>query len=131
MHMFFSKSAEGVKVLEAACNAAGVKARLSRDSDRKHKLPLAHRQPRDRLPRAQQLDRGRMVGSPERLNLFTVEGDMLRLDLDLEAHLGSTLRQHSWIILEKGNRVPAERLSAIQEFRQQAGEQGGGGCAVM
>jgi len=29
-----------------------------------------------------QLDKGKLVGSPERLNIFTVEGDILRLDLE-------------------------------------------------
>ena len=98
--MFFSKSQEGMKVLEAACKAAGVT-----------------------------LDRGRLVGSPERLNLFTIEGDLLRVDLDLEAHLGSTLHPNSWVILEKGNRVPPERLAAIQSMRQSM--DAGGGCSIM
>ena len=49
LYMYFSRSSEGTKVLEAACQAAGVK-----------------------------LDRGRIVGSPDRLNLFTIEGDLLR-----------------------------------------------------
>ena len=70
--MFFSKSNEGTKVLEAACKAGGI-----------------------------QLDKGRIIGSPERLNLFTIEGDLLRVDLDLEAHLGSTLQPSSVLILEK------------------------------
>ena len=100
MHMFFSKSAEGVKVLEAACSAAGVK-----------------------------LDRGRIVGSPDRLNLFTVEGDLLRVDLDLEAHMPSTLQPNSWLILEKGNRVAPERLAAIQAAKAQLAD--AGGCAIM
>ena len=67
IYMFFSLANEGTKVLEAACAAAGLR-----------------------------LDRGRIVGSPERLNLFTLEGDLLRLDLDLEAHIPSTLQPHSW-----------------------------------
>ena len=100
MYMFFSKSSEGMKVLEAACSAAGVK-----------------------------LDRGRLIGSPERLNLFTVEGDLLRVDLDLEAHMGSTLQPNAWVILEKGNRVEPERLAAIHEVRAQL--EGGVACAIM
>ena len=103
MHMFFSRSAEGVKVLEAACAAAGVK-----------------------------LDRGRIIGSPERLNLFTVDGDLLRVDLDLEAHVPNTLQPGGWLILEKGNRVPEERLREIQHAHEIAmGGGGGGGCAIM
>ena len=86
-------------MLEAACQAAGVK-----------------------------LDRGRLVGSPDRLNLFTVEGDLLRVDLDLEAHLGSTLSDGAWVVLEKGNRIAPERLAAIQEaFRSESAS----GCTVM
>ena len=101
LHMFFSKRTEGTKVLEAACSAAGVK-----------------------------LDKGRIVGSPERLNLFTIDNDLLRLDLELEAHLGSTLQPSSWLILEKGNSVPDGRLDTI---RREAVEQatGGSACAIM
>lgn len=29
-------------------------------------------------------DKGKLVGSPERLNVFTLEGDVLRLDLEIE-----------------------------------------------
>ena len=89
-----------------------------------------------------QMDRGKLVGSPERLNIFTIEvrpagsplyfvrpssellsdttcvrlrqGDVLRLDLEIEAHLGSTLQPADTIILEKGNRMPEDRLRAIQ-----------------
>ena len=50
------------------------------------------------------------------------------VDLDLEAHLGSTLRPNSWVILEKGNRVDAERLFAIRELQANAG---GAACAIM
>ena len=56
-----------------------------------------------------------MVGSPEKLNLFKLDGDMLRLDLELEAHLGSTLQPRDVLILEKGNRMPDGRLEAIRE----------------
>lgn len=101
LHMFFSRSAVGVKVLEAAAAAGGLR-----------------------------LDKGRLIGSPDRLNLFTMEGDLLRTDLDLEAHLGSTLHPSSWLVLEKGNRLGEARLSAIREA---AGDRanGGGGCALM
>ena len=99
LYMYFSRSSEGTKVLEAACQAAGVS-----------------------------LDRGRMIGSPDRLNLFTIEGDLLRVDLDLEAHMGSTLQPNAWIILEKGNRVEPARLAAIRRLKQQADE---GGCSIM
>ena len=95
MHMFFARNAEGVKVLEAACSKAGVT-----------------------------LDRGRIVGSPDRLNLFTVEGDLLRVDLDLEAHLGSTLKPGGWLILEKGNRIDPARLEEIKDAKA-AAEAGG------
>ena len=101
MWMYFSKSSEGTKVLEAACGAAGIK-----------------------------LDRGRIVGSPERLNLFTSEGDLLRVDLDLEAHLGTTLQPNSMLILEKGNRVEPERLANIQEMQKQQAA-GAGACVIM
>ena len=100
LYMYFARSSEGVKVLEAACKAAGVN-----------------------------LDRGRMIGSPDRLNLFTAEGDLLRVDLDLEAHMGSTLQPNAWVILEKGNRVEPERLAAIHEVRAQL--EGGVACAIM
>ena len=100
MYMYFNRTSEGVKVLEAACAAAGVK-----------------------------LDKGRIMGSPERLNLFTIEGDLLRIDLELEAHLGSTLQPGGWVILEKGNRLAPERLAAIQEAAQLAAE--AGPCIVM
>ena len=100
MHMFFNKSTEGVKVLEAACSAAGVK-----------------------------LDKGRIVGSPERLNLFTEEGDLLRVDLDLEAHMGSTLQADSWLILEKGNRIAPDRMASIREARVMLSS--GPSCVIM
>ena len=99
LHMFFAKRTEGTKVLEAACAAAGVT-----------------------------LDRGRLVGSPERLNLFTVDGDLLRLDLELEAHLGSTLQPSSLLVLEKGNRIDPYRL---EQVRQSALQQSRGACAIM
>ena len=55
VHMFFSRFAAGAKVLSAACSEGGLS-----------------------------LDRGRLVGSPERLNLFTMDGDLLRVDLELD-----------------------------------------------
>jgi len=100
IHMYFSRSAEGVKVLEAACAAAGLK-----------------------------LDRGRIVGSPERLNLFTIDGDLLRVDLDLDAHMGSTLHNNAWVILEKGNRIAPERLAAVRAAAE--AEASGPGCSLM
>lgn len=101
LHMYFNRTQDGVKVLEAACHAAGVS-----------------------------LDKGRLAGSPEKLNLFTVEGDLLRLDLELEAHLGSTLQPGGCVILEKGNRISPQRLAAIQEAASLQAS-GGGGCAIM
>ena len=65
----------------------------------------------------------------DRLNLFTLEGDLLRCDLDLEAHIPSTLQPNSWVILEKGNRVSPGRLAAIRQAAVEA--QSGGGCLVM
>lgn len=100
VYMFYSLSNEGTKVLDSACAAAGLK-----------------------------MDRGRLVGSPERLNLFTLEGDLLRLDLDLEAHIPSTLQPNSCVILEKGNRVSPERLSAVREAAVAAMSEGV--CAIM
>jgi len=63
------------------------------------------------------MDKGKLVGSPERLNIFTVDGDVLRLDLELEAHLGSTLRAGDTIVLEKGNRLSDERLQFVRSIR--------------
>ena len=60
-----------------------------------------------------EIKQGRMAGSPERLNLFTSDGDVLRLDLDIDAHLGGTLHPSSVLILEKGNRISPERLDAL------------------
>lgn len=61
-----------------------------------------------------QLDKGKLAGSPERLNLFTLEGEVVRLDLEIDAHLGSTLQPGTVLILEKGNRLEASRLEAIR-----------------
>ena len=60
------------------------------------------------------IDKGKLVGSPERLNLFTLEGDAVRLDLEIEAHLGSTLHAGDTLVLEKGNRLDPERLQRIK-----------------
>ena len=60
------------------------------------------------------VDKGKLVGSPERLNLFTLEGDVVRLDLEIEAHMGSTLHAGDTLILEKGNRLDAARLDAVR-----------------
>ena len=102
LHMFFSQSDEGSKLLQAACAAVNLK-----------------------------LDKGRLVGSPDRLNLFTLNGDLLRTDLDLEAHMGSTLHPSSWVVLEKGNRLGDARLAAIRQARDAVNGGGGGGCALM
>ena len=84
--MRFDRSKPGTEILEAACAACGY-----------------------------QLDRGRLVGSPDKINLFTMDGDMLRTDLELEAHIPSTLQEHACIVLGKGNRIPADRLRDLQE----------------
>ena len=100
LHMFFDRQKGTHLVLERACAAGGLK-----------------------------LDRGRIVGSPAKLNLFTVEGDMLRTDMDIEAHLGSTLHPSSVLLLEKGNRVREDRLELIRDAAVLS--QNSGGCAVM
>jgi hypothetical protein len=102
LHMFFAKRQEGTKVLEAACAAAGLS-----------------------------IEKGRLVGSPERLNLFTMDGDLLRLDLDLEAHLGSTLQPSSWLLVEKGNRVSEERLGMVRQAAMEQQGAAGSACSLM
>ena len=61
------------------------------------------------------LDKGKLAGSPEKLNVFTLDGDMVRLDLEVEAHLGSTLHVGDILILEKGNRLAPARIKAIRK----------------
>ena len=85
VQMFFDKTKPVEKVIAGAAAHAGLK-----------------------------LDRGKLVGSPERLNLFTLEGDVVRLDLEIEAHLGSTLRAGDTLVLEKGNRIDDGRLAQIR-----------------
>jgi hypothetical protein len=84
--MFFDKEKPVEKVIAAAAAHAGFK-----------------------------VDRGKLVGSPEKLNLFTLTGDVVRLDLEIEAHLGSTLNARDILILEKGNRLDDARLEAIRQ----------------
>ena len=60
------------------------------------------------------LDRGKLVGSPEKLNVFTCEGETVRLDLEIDAHLGSTLHGGDTLIIEKGNRLSPDRLQEIE-----------------
>ena len=100
VHMFFDREKDTIKVLEAAVAHAGLK-----------------------------LDRGRLVGSPEKLNLFTIDGDMLRTDLPLDAHLGSTIHPSSVLLLEKGNRVLEDRLDAVKLAVSQ--QSGGMGCSIL
>ena len=90
VHMFFDREKDSQKILNGACAHAGLK-----------------------------IDRGRLAGSPERLNLFTSEGDVLRLDLDIDAHLGSTLHPSSVLVLEKGNRIGDDRLQTIKSATEQ------------
>eukprot|EP00308_Calcidiscus_leptoporus_P023792 CAMPEP_0119366582 /NCGR_PEP_ID=MMETSP1334-20130426/13438_1 /TAXON_ID=127549 /ORGANISM="Calcidiscus leptoporus, Strain RCC1130" /LENGTH=150 /DNA_ID=CAMNT_0007382821 /DNA_START=96 /DNA_END=548 /DNA_ORIENTATION=+ len=99
VHMFFDREKAASKVLDGAVAHAGLV-----------------------------LERGRLVGSPERLNLFTLDGDVLRLDLELEAHLGSTLHPSSVLLLEKGNRISEERIAAVKVA---AADVSGGGCVLM
>lgn len=49
-----------------------------------------------------------------RLNLFTLDGENIRLDLEVVAHLGRTLHAGDVLVLEKGNRVEASRLRAVR-----------------
>ena len=56
----------------------------------------------------------RLIGSPEKVNLFNLDGDIVRLDLEIEAHLGSTLHAGDVLILEKGNRLLDARIGAIK-----------------
>ena len=62
------------------------------------------------------LEKGKIVGSPEKLNLFTLEGENVRPDLEIDAHLGSTLQPAAVLILEKGNRVETGRLKAVHDM---------------
>ena len=66
------------------------------------------------------LEKGRLPGNPERINLFTLDGDLVRLDLEVEAHLGSTLHPGKILLLEKGNRVVPDRLHAVMSVLQEA-----------
>ena len=100
VHMFFDREKASTKILDGACAHAGLK-----------------------------MDRGRLAGSPERLNLFTLEGDVLRLDLEIEAHLGSTLQPSSILVLEKGNRISDERLEAIKAAIDEQSD--AAACAIM
>jgi len=97
-HFFFDRTKSTARVMEGATSYAGL-----------------------------QLDRGRLAGSPERMNLFTIDGEVLRTDLDLDAHLGGALHPSSILLLDKGNRVSEARLDAV---RQAAALQAGHGCAV-
>ena len=85
LHMFFDKEKPVEKIIAGAAQQAGFK-----------------------------IDRGKLVGSPEKLNLFTLEGDVVRLDLEIEAHLGSTLHAGDILVLEKGNRMDDTRLAQIR-----------------
>ena len=62
------------------------------------------------------LDKGKLLGSPQRLNLFTLEGDTVRLDLEIDAHMGRTLHAGDVLVLEKGNRMESSRLEAIKSM---------------
>jgi hypothetical protein len=100
VHMFFDREKDSQKILNGACAHAGLK-----------------------------IDRGRLAGSPERLNLFTSEGDVLRLDLDIDAHLGSTLHPSSVLVLEKGNRIGDDRLQTIKSATEQ--QAAAASCVIM
>ena len=100
VHMFFDCEKDRQKILDGACAHAGLK-----------------------------IERGRLAGSPERLNLFTSDGDVLRLDLDIDAHLGGTLHPSSVLVLEKGNRISDERLQTVKRATEE--QAAAGSCAVM
>mmetsp|Transcript_56660 Transcript_56660/g.123317 ORF Transcript_56660/g.123317 Transcript_56660/m.123317 type:complete len:150 (+) Transcript_56660:225-674(+) len=99
-HMFFDREKPAAKILEGAAAYAGMK-----------------------------LDKGRLMGSPEKLNVFTLEGDVLRLDLELEAHLGGALHPSSILILEKGNRLSDERIAAVKAMAVESASTSG--CSIM
>jgi len=100
VHMFFDREKDAQKILDGAFAHAGL-----------------------------EIKQGRMAGSPERLNLFTSDGDVLRLDLDIDAHLGGTLHPSSVLILEKGNRIADGRLETIKRAMEE--QAAAASCAVM
>ena len=100
VHMFFDREKDAQKILDGAFAHAGL-----------------------------EIKQGRMAGSPERLNLFTSDGDVLRLDLDIDAHLGGTLHPSSVLILEKGNRIADDRLETIKRAVEE--QAAAASCAVM
>jgi hypothetical protein len=59
-----------------------------------------------------------MVGSPARLNLFSLaSGRLLRPDLEVEAQLGTDdVCDGDVLVLEQGNRLPPERVEAVRRF---------------
>jgi hypothetical protein len=89
VHMFFDKEKPVERVISAAAAHAGLK-----------------------------VDRGKLAGSPEKLNLFTLDGDVVRLDLEIEAHLGSTLHAGDVLVLEKGNQLDPARAQAIRNAKK-------------
>lgn len=57
------------------------------------------------------------IGSPDRLNLFTVDGRMQRLDLEIDALLGPGYLESGHVIaIQEGNRLPPKRVEAIRSF---------------
>jgi len=85
IHIFVDREKPVEKLIAAACSHAGLK-----------------------------LDKGKLVGSPQRLNLFTLDGDVIRLDLEIEAHVGSTLNAGDVLLIEKGNRLEPGRAAAVR-----------------
>lgn len=85
LHMFFDKAKPVELIIAGAASQGGLK-----------------------------LDKGKLIGSPQKLNLFTLEGDIVRLDLEIEAHLGSTLHDGDVLILEKGNRLDDAFLRSVK-----------------
>jgi hypothetical protein len=100
VHMFFDRQKATQKVLDGATAHTGLR-----------------------------VEKGRIVGSPERLNVFTMENEILRLDLEIDAHMHGTLHPSSILILEKGNRISTERLDAIRTAVSENAN--GGACLVM
>jgi hypothetical protein len=54
---------------------------------------------------------------------------VLRLDLDIDAHLGGTLHPSSVLVLEKGNRIADDRLETIKRAVEE--QAAAASCVIM